>query len=77
MKSQVEGDEYMPFVQMFIKTIGGNNITKIVLGYFLRLHTNESTYVEDEPTPGIPTLTAFEYVGGLVKNRYIFVCYNN
>ena len=77
MKSHVQGDEYMPFVKMFIETIGAYSITKIVLGYFLRLLTNESTYVDDEPTPVIPTLTAFEYVGGLLNNRYIFVYYNN
>ena len=77
MKTHVQGDEYMPFVQMFIKNIGANNIAKMILGYFLRLLTNESIYVDDEHTPGIPTLTAFEYVGGLIKNRYIFVCYNN
>lgn len=74
MKSHVQGDEYMPFVQMFIKTIGASNITKFVLGYFIKLLTNESTYVDNEPTPGIPILTAFEFVGFNLKvyNFYLF-----
>lgn len=47
-------------------------LNKLILGYFLKVLTNEDPIIDDEPTPGIPTLSAFEHFGEMLKNKYIY-----
>lgn len=40
IRSQSQADKYLPFAKKFIETQGVEEISKLILGYFLKVLTN-------------------------------------
>lgn len=43
----------------FFETLGIEEISKLILRYFLKILTNENPIIDVEATPGISTLSVF------------------
>lgn len=48
---------------------------KLLLGYLLKILSNENVTIKDVLLPGILALTAYDYFGGVIKNKYMYKQY--
>ena len=58
-----------------VSELGVENISDLLLGYFMEILTKVNVIVDDVETPGIPSITAFREFGWKISNKYIFSKY--
>lgn len=68
-------NELLPWCERIQDALGIKAIVDILMSYFMLVLTRENVSVEDNITPGIPTITAYAEFGQRLYNKYIYVKY--
>ena len=60
-----------PIIKSILEELGVEEISNLLLEYFLKVVSKQYIIRRDIETPGLPTLTAFEEFGDICINKYI------
>jgi hypothetical protein len=70
--SRYQSEEYIKYVDLFVSYFSAKVVSKLLISYFLKILTNETVNIKDTTAPGVPAITAYEYFGGVLKNKYVY-----
>jgi DNA-directed RNA polymerase len=64
--------KFIPFVRLIILELGVEKVVDILLAYFLEIISKETITLEENETPGISSITAFERFGRKILDKFIY-----
>ena len=77
INTKFHSTRFIPLVVTIIIELGIDKVSNILLGYFMEILTKDTMTVDENETPGISTLSAYENVGKNIYEKFIYSKYMN